>query len=197
MPGQLRIRDLQHKGLEAAAVVLLVADLLRDEGPLRCEDSDDVDSENTSDHEDNTEDTEMESEDKEIDERLAQSRREQAMLLEVVGLVIGQQAMGLGGDGRRGPYFRTLTTDDWFPRALDLPDQDFRYIFRISRPTFDKFCDILGENAIFKSRGRKPQRHVSWQLGAFLIRYGQLGSPVRDTYLKMGIGSGTVVLYCR
>ncbi|KAJ7902211.1 hypothetical protein B0H13DRAFT_1621635, partial [Mycena leptocephala] len=69
--------------------------------------------------------------------------------------------------------------------------------FRISRPTFDTFCEILGRNQIFISRGRKPQRHISWQLGAFLIRYGQLGSPARDTSLKLGIGFGTVILYCR
>jgi hypothetical protein len=47
------------------------------------------------------------------------------------------------------------------------------------------------------SRGRKPQRHIAWQLGAFLIRYGQLGSPVQDTSFKLGIGFGTVILYCR
>ncbi|KAJ7668133.1 hypothetical protein B0H17DRAFT_903748, partial [Mycena rosella] len=67
----------------------------------------------------------------------------------------------------------------------------------IGRTTFDKFCDILGQNQIFTSRGRKPQRHVSWQLGAFLIRYGQLGSPAQDTSFKLGIGFGTVILYCR
>ncbi|KAJ7692744.1 hypothetical protein B0H17DRAFT_879970, partial [Mycena rosella] len=68
---------------------------------------------------------------------------------------------------------------------------------RIGRTTFDKFCDIVGQNQTFTSRGRKPQRHVSWQLGAFLIRYGQLGSPAQDTSFKLGIGFGTVILYCR
>ncbi|KAF8160253.1 hypothetical protein K438DRAFT_1499501, partial [Mycena galopus ATCC 62051] len=68
---------------------------------------------------------------------------------------------------------------------------------RISRRTFDIFCEILQENPIFTSRGRKPQQHIAWQLSAFLIRYGQLGSPVLDTSLKLGIGYGTVILYCR
>ncbi|KAE9398423.1 hypothetical protein BT96DRAFT_760240, partial [Gymnopus androsaceus JB14] len=68
---------------------------------------------------------------------------------------------------------------------------------RIGRQTFDTFVEILQCNPIFKSRGRKPQRHVRWQLGSFLIRYGQLGSPAHDTMLKMGIGYGTVILYCR
>ncbi|KAF8180747.1 hypothetical protein K438DRAFT_1452104, partial [Mycena galopus ATCC 62051] len=67
----------------------------------------------------------------------------------------------------------------------------------ISRRTFDIFCEILQENPIFTSRGRKPQRHIAWQLGAFLIRYGELGSPVLDTSLKLSIGYGTIILYCR
>ncbi|KAJ3981566.1 hypothetical protein F5890DRAFT_1534736 [Lentinula detonsa] len=59
------------------------------------------------------------------------------------------------------------------------------------------FLEILQQNTIFVSQGRKPQRHVRWQLACFLIRYGQLGSPVHDTMLKIGIGYGTVILYCR
>lgn len=70
-------------------------------------------------------------------------------------------------------------------------------MYRIGRQTFDTFVEILQRNPLFKSRGRKPQHHVRWQLGCFLIRYGQLGSPVHDTMLKMGIGYGTVLLYCR
>jgi hypothetical protein len=71
------------------------------------------------------------------------------------------------------------------------------HLIRIGRGTFDLFCDILAQNQIFTSHGRKPQRHVAWQLGAFLIRYGQLGSPAQDTSFKLGIGFGTIILYCR
>ncbi|KAJ7301908.1 hypothetical protein DFH08DRAFT_723696, partial [Mycena albidolilacea] len=67
---------------------------------------------------------------------------------------------------------------------------------RINRLTFDIFCEILEQNPLFLSCGQKPQRHIAWQLGAFLIRYGQLGSPVQDTSFKLGIGFGTVILYC-
>ncbi|KAE9388591.1 hypothetical protein BT96DRAFT_836010 [Gymnopus androsaceus JB14] len=70
-------------------------------------------------------------------------------------------------------------------------------MYRIGRQTFDTFVEILQCNPILKSRGQKPQRHVQWQLGCFLICYGQLGSPAHDTMLKMGIGYGTVILYCR
>ncbi|KAF8146655.1 hypothetical protein K438DRAFT_2093072, partial [Mycena galopus ATCC 62051] len=71
------------------------------------------------------------------------------------------------------------------------------FLIGISRATFDTFCEILGRNPLFTSRERKPQRHIVWQLGAFLIRYGQLSSPVQDTSFKLGIGFGTVILYCR
>ncbi|KAI5888409.1 uncharacterized protein SCHCODRAFT_02513710 [Schizophyllum commune H4-8] len=67
----------------------------------------------------------------------------------------------------------------------------------LSRTTFDKVVKILSRNPIFTSKGKKPQRHIKWQLGCFLIRYGQYGSPITDTMLKTGIGYGTVILYCR
>lgn len=47
------------------------------------------------------------------------------------------------------------------------------------------------------STGKKPQRHVKFQLASFLIRYGSRGSDVTGTAMKMGIGHGTVIHYCR
>ncbi|KAJ7194555.1 hypothetical protein GGX14DRAFT_576259 [Mycena pura] len=108
-----------------------------------------------------------------------------------------EAGVALLGDGSQGPYFQVPKSQDWFSCALQAPDQDFRAVFRMSRGTFNRFCAELGKNPIFTSRGRKPQRHISWQLAAFLIRYGQLGSSVHDTSFKLGIGYGTVVLYCQ
>ncbi|KIY61076.1 hypothetical protein CYLTODRAFT_363350, partial [Cylindrobasidium torrendii FP15055 ss-10] len=56
--------------------------------------------------------------------------------------------------------------------------------------------ELLSYNPIFKSTGQKPQHPVIYQLGAFLIRYGTLGSNVQWTSLKVSIGIGTVLLYC-
>lgn len=66
----------------------------------------------------------------------------------------------------------------------------------MGREMFNTTMALIGKNLIFQSKGKKPQRNVKWQLGTFLMRYGQLGSPVMDAALKMGIAEGTVVLYC-
>ncbi|EJF59916.1 hypothetical protein DICSQDRAFT_40900, partial [Dichomitus squalens LYAD-421 SS1] len=68
---------------------------------------------------------------------------------------------------------------------------------RLSRDTFDRLVALLGCNPIFVSTGRRPQRHVKYQLGAFLFRYGRLGTDSLDVAQKLGVGHGTVVLYCK
>ncbi|KAI0037464.1 hypothetical protein FA95DRAFT_1619051 [Auriscalpium vulgare] len=67
----------------------------------------------------------------------------------------------------------------------------------MGRTTFDKVVHVLESNPIFQSTGRKPQRPVRHQLGCFLMRYGRRGSDTLDAAEKMGIGLGTVFLYCR
>ncbi len=67
----------------------------------------------------------------------------------------------------------------------------------VGRDTFDRLVALLAQNPIFDSTGRKPQRHVKYQLAAFLFRYGRLGTDSLDVAQKLGIGHGTVVLYCK
>lgn len=57
--------------------------------------------------------------------------------------------------------------------------------------------DILKENEVFQTSGRKKQRPVHYQLGVFLMRYGISGSHARHPKLLTSIGEGTVFLYCR
>lgn len=45
--------------------------------------------------------------------------------------------------------------------------------------------------------GRKPQRHVKYQLGAILVRYALRGSDTLWTAQTLGIGFGSVFNYCR
>ncbi|KAF8548240.1 hypothetical protein OG21DRAFT_1423426 [Imleria badia] len=75
-----------------------------------------------------------------------------------------------------------------------------KYIFidniRVSRQTFDRLVSLLEPNPIFKSKGKKPQRPVRFQLASFLIRYGARGADAHRTAKEMGLGSGTVYLYC-
>lgn len=67
----------------------------------------------------------------------------------------------------------------------------------MGRPMFEKLVMKLEENPIFVSQGRKPQRPVRYQLATFLIRYGTRGSDAMNAAKKMGIGLGSVWLYCR
>jgi hypothetical protein len=61
----------------------------------------------------------------------------------------------------------------------------------------DWLVGVLSQNPIFQSHGRRPQRHVKYQLGCFLVRYGAIGSDTLGTAQKLSIGFGTVFLYCR
>lgn len=69
--------------------------------------------------------------------------------------------------------------------------------FRLSRSTFDRLVALLADNPIFISRGKRPQRHVKFQLAAFLMRYGRLGSSALAVAMELSIGEGTVFLYCK
>ncbi|VDC05609.1 unnamed protein product [Peniophora sp. CBMAI 1063] len=85
----------------------------------------------------------------------------------------------------------------FFPTALQWPDDWFRHIFRVSRPTFDRLVYLLEGDPVFRQTGPKPPRPVRYQLGTFLIRYGMLGTDALRTAMMMGISKGAVYDYCR
>lgn len=62
---------------------------------------------------------------------------------------------------------------------------------------FDRLVEMLQYDAIFQSKGKKPQRHVKWQLACFLIRFGALGSETLRAAQVLSLGAGSVVTYCR
>ena len=66
----------------------------------------------------------------------------------------------------------------------------------MGRRTFELLVDRLEQCDIFQSRGRKPQRPVRYQLGCFLVRYGQRGTDALLTAQCMGISFGAVHKYC-
>jgi hypothetical protein len=133
-----------------------------------------------------------------------------------VALRVLELADSMSGNGSRGPYNGIVCSKDYFPALLQQPDQRFRYvfrsvnmnlkfffdylkylIFRLSRSTFDRLVALLANNPIFTSRGKHPQRHVKFQLAAFLMRYGRLGSSALSVAMELSIGEGTVFLYCK
>ncbi|KAI0643112.1 hypothetical protein C8Q79DRAFT_928866 [Trametes meyenii] len=101
------------------------------------------------------------------------------------------------GPGSRGPYDQIPKSKDFFSCCLQAPDRAFRHMFRVGRDTFDRLVELLAQNPIFTSTGRRPQRHVKYQLGTFLIRYASRGSDTLWVSQKLSIGFGTVFIYCR
>jgi hypothetical protein len=61
---------------------------------------------------------------------------------------------------------------------------------------FDWLVGVLSQNPIFQSYGRRPQHHIKYQLGCFLVRYGAIGSDTLGNAQKLSIGFGTVFLHC-
>ena len=68
---------------------------------------------------------------------------------------------------------------------------------RMSRDTFDRLVALLESNPLFTSTGKKPQRPVRYQLACFLMRYSVRGGDSLHAAKQLGIGLGTVFLYCR
>ncbi|KAG2066577.1 hypothetical protein BDR04DRAFT_1129974 [Suillus decipiens] len=64
-------------------------------------------------------------------------------------------------------------------------------------PTFDHLVHLLEWNPIFESTGKKPQCPVCYQLACFLPHYGTRGADSMQAAHKLGIGFGTVFLYCK
>ncbi|KAG2128662.1 uncharacterized protein EDB93DRAFT_153247 [Suillus bovinus] len=97
----------------------------------------------------------------------------------------------------RGPYNQWQKCTEFFEISMCWPDRDFRHEYRVSRPTFDRLVRLLERNPIFESTGKKPQRPVRYQLACFLLRYGTRGADSMQAVHKLGIGFGTVFMYCK
>ncbi|KAK7453275.1 hypothetical protein VKT23_011951 [Stygiomarasmius scandens] len=121
---------------------------------------------------------------------------EDEIMLQAVGIYLLDYGDSLLGNGKRGPYFQFPKSKDYFECCLNANDRDFRYHFRMGREMFYRLVAMLEPNPIFHSTGPKPQRPVEYQLGAFLYRYGTLGSDAVGAAHKTGIGYGSVINYC-
>ncbi|KAG2743576.1 hypothetical protein P692DRAFT_20821652 [Suillus brevipes Sb2] len=61
----------------------------------------------------------------------------------------------------------------------------------------ETFAMSIERNLIFESTGKKPQCPVRYQLACFLLRYGTRGADSMQAAHKLGIGFGTVFMYCK
>lgn len=99
---------LQEGLYEEASVFFAIADLL---DPINLDPDDDDDPD-------------------ELAEMLARDNSGVAAVLRIYGALITEDAESLKGDGPRGPYFQVKKSKDWFTCALNMPDREFRSIFR-------------------------------------------------------------------
>ena len=116
MPRQ-GLRSIQNDLLKQAALSYVIANILDDLSLAPDDDHDEV---------------EEDEETRVLAQLLSDGRQQAADALRLYGQAFMTEAASLLGDGRRGPYFRVLTTDDWFVRALGQPDRQFRCVVHLS-----------------------------------------------------------------
>lgn len=68
------------------------------------------------------------------------------------------------------------------------------YALSVDRASFQYLVDLIRDDEVFLSTGRKPQRPPWYQLAVFLNRYGL--TPIEKTAEESSIAEGTVYLYC-
>ena len=141
---------------------------------------------------------------------LADAQDPDEELVALAALKLAKQERQSNKFGHRGPYDRSKSTDFLHLIIYEYSSRWFeawmRYgvcvfwvptmliLYRMSRASFWHLHDIIAGDSIFVSKGRRPQRPVSIQLAAFLIKYGSLS--MTKTAGVVSIAEGTVHLYC-
>ncbi|KAG8716503.1 hypothetical protein FRC09_015670 [Ceratobasidium sp. 395] len=97
--------------------------------------------------------------------------------------------------GPRGPYKKRNFMEDIERIFEDDSDRQFKSWARMSRQSFDRLLHLIKDDEVFKSKGRKPQVPVHYQLAAYLIRYGyETGS---KTSSKIKVSEGATYKCCK
>ncbi|KIM79609.1 hypothetical protein PILCRDRAFT_89993 [Piloderma croceum F 1598] len=111
-------------------------------------------------------------------------------------LLAGLESMGevytMTGDGSRGPYGQMPKSEDWFKTALQSPNHDFCHTFNTH------WCQsgwamthLIGSFAyLLMTQSLNPE------LSAFLLRYGNRGSPAFSVVRDLNISEGVIFDYC-
>jgi hypothetical protein len=68
------------------------------------------------------------------------------------------------------------------------------YLYRMGREAFDHVLDIIKDDPIFVSTGKKPQRSAKHQLMVFLLRVG--GRLAQESANVGSVSEGSVYQYC-
>ncbi|KAG8705177.1 hypothetical protein FRC08_001788 [Ceratobasidium sp. 394] len=98
--------------------------------------------------------------------------------------------------GHRGPYIKNRTQEFIDKLINTATDRFFKNWFRVDRDSFNTLLDLIKDDPVFVNRrGPRPQAPVKYQLGVYLIRYGNVQNVKTATLLQMSEGS--MYNYCR
>ncbi|KAG8740497.1 hypothetical protein FRC10_004263 [Ceratobasidium sp. 414] len=95
---------------------------------------------------------------------------------------------------RRGPYTKDRTQAHCDRIMNRESERTFKEWFRVNRATFTHLLNLIKEDAVFRSKGRKPQLPARYQLAAFLARFGS--EMTGKIGITIGISVGSVYHAC-
>ncbi|KAG8690006.1 hypothetical protein FRC09_012173 [Ceratobasidium sp. 395] len=90
----------------------------------------------------------------------------------------------------RGPYDKTRTREMVDRIMHRETEKTFKLWFRVNRASFRHILNLIKEDTVFRSKGKKPQLPAKYQLAAFLARFGaEVPGRVGTT---LGISQGSI-----
>jgi hypothetical protein len=111
-------------------------------------------------------------------------------LLELYAHVLASRYLGERQVLKRPPHY-------FLDRFPNLPDGEFRSMFRTSKAGFFALLEKIQDNAVFSNNSTCPQTHPAWQLAVALTRLGfhGTGASVSKMQAIFGVGSGIVTTF--
>ncbi|KAG8721138.1 hypothetical protein FRC09_008367, partial [Ceratobasidium sp. 395] len=111
------------------------------------------------------------------------------------GFYNGRANPSRGRYGPRGPYKKRDFMQDIDHLFEDDLASQFKSWARMNRQSFDRLLHLIKDDDVFKSKGRKPQIPVHYQLAAYLVRYGYESG--RKTASKIKVSEGATYKCCK
>jgi len=77
-----------------------------------------------------------------------------------------------------------------------MSEDRFRVFFRMNRESFNVLASLIQDDPIFTNNSQNPQASIEIQLASALYFLGSAGASVIRGAAQLGIGEGTIRLYC-
>jgi hypothetical protein len=100
-------------------------------------------------------------------------------------------------DSRTKHIPKLATIEAWFSQPIMQDPRTFRLCMRMSRPSFFNLLQKIENHEVFSNKAHCPQTPVKYQLATFLYYLGAGSASHAHIALPLGIGEGTVTLFCR